>query len=201
MGRSNAARVFCLTLGCSKNKADSELIAGALTDAGLEMVPDVESADVALVNTCGFIRSAVEENISAILDLVQMKQDGRLKMVGAVGCLVARYGDELKRDMPEVDFWAGCDDLSSILASLSLPGREPGERRRMPGDSPHVRYLKIADGCDKACSFCAIPRIKGPARSRSVGELVREAECFAGDGAAEICLVAQDLSAYGADIG
>ena len=168
------------------------------------MVGDAKSADIAILNTCGFIRTAVEENIAAILDLLELKNAGRLKLVGVVGCLVARYGDELKRGMPEVDFWAGCGDIGSILESAGVRGaRVPDSlpRKRLPGDVPHVRYLKISDGCDNACSYCAIPSIKGPMRSRPVEDIVREAAVLAGDGAAEICLVAQDLTAYGRDTG
>jgi ribosomal protein S12 methylthiotransferase len=193
-----------MSLGCSKNTADSEKIAGALSSYGFEMVGDAESADIAIVNTCGFIRAAVEENIAAILDLAELKSEGRLKLVGVVGCLVARYGDELKRGMPEVDFWAGCGDIGSILESAGLSGARVPDflpRKRLPGDVTHVRYLKISDGCDNACSYCAIPSIKGPMRSRSAEDIVREAAALAGDGAAEICLVAQDLTAYGRDAG
>jgi ribosomal protein S12 methylthiotransferase len=193
-----------MSLGCSKNTADSEKIAGTLSDYGFEMVGDAGSADIAIVNTCGFIRSAVEENIAAILDLAELKKGGRLKLVGVVGCLVARYGDELKLGMPEVDFWAGCDDIGSILESAGARGaRVTGSvlRKRLPGDVSHVRYLKISDGCDNACSYCTIPAIKGSMRSRPTEDIVREAEVLAEDGAAEICLVAQDLTAYGRDAG
>jgi len=201
MANSSHKRVFCLTLGCSKNKVDSEFIAGVLSDAGLEIVSDAESADIAIVNTCGFIRSAVSENISEILDLIGMKQEGRLAGIGVVGCMVARYGGELKRNMPEVDFWAGCDDIDTIMSSLSLPTGRAARRARLPDDLPHIRYLKISDGCDNACSYCAIPSIKGPSRSKPIRELVNEASRLVCDGASEICLVAQDLSSYGADIG
>jgi ribosomal protein S12 methylthiotransferase len=193
-----------MSLGCSKNTADSEKIAGTLSSHGFEMVGDAESADIAILNTCGFIRSAAEENIAAILDLAELKNKGKLKLVGVVGCLVARYGDELKRGMPEVDFWAGCGDIGSILESAGAGGaRVPDSppRKRLPGDAAHVRYLKISDGCDNACSYCVIPSIKGPMRSRPVKDIVREAAALAGDGAAEICLVAQDLTAYGRDAG
>jgi ribosomal protein S12 methylthiotransferase len=193
-----------MSLGCSKNTADSEKIAGTLSSYGFEIVGDAQSADIAILNTCGFIRTAAEENIAAILDLVELKSTGSLKLVGVVGCLVARYGDELKRGMPEVDFWAGCGDIGSILESAGMRGARVPDflpRKRLPGDVPHVRYLKISDGCDNACSYCAIPSIKGPMRSRSLEDIVREAAALAGDGAAEICLVAQDLTAYGMDAG
>jgi ribosomal protein S12 methylthiotransferase len=173
-----------------------------LSDAGFAVVSEAASADIAVVNTCGFIRSAVEENIAAILDLVELKKSGSLEKVGVVGCLAARYGDELKRELPEVDFWAGCEDTASILISLGAPSSAASNRRRLvPGVSAHVRYLKISEGCDMACSYCTIPSIRGPLRSRSITDLTREAEGLAEAGAAEICLVAQDLSSYGTDKG
>jgi ribosomal protein S12 methylthiotransferase len=193
-----------MSLGCSKNTADSEKIAGNLSCHGYEIVKSAKSADIAIVNTCGFIRSAVEENIGAILDLAELKNGGSLKLVGVVGCLVSRYRDELKRGMPEVDFWAGCDDIGSILESLGGSDARAASfqcRKSLPGDISHVRYLKISDGCDNNCSYCSIPLIKGPMRSRPVEDIVVEAEFLAGDGACEICLVAQDLTAYGRDIG
>jgi ribosomal protein S12 methylthiotransferase len=201
MGPANK-RIFCLSLGCSKNTVDSERIVANLSDAGFAVVSEADSADIAIVNTCGFIRSAVEENIAAILDLIEMKNSGNLEKVGVVGCLAARYGDELKRELPEVDFWAGCEDTASILMSLGAPSSVlPNQKRLAPESSPHVRYLKISEGCDMACSYCTIPSIRGPLRSRSIADLTREAEDLAEAGAAEICLVAQDLSSYGTDKG
>jgi ribosomal protein S12 methylthiotransferase len=202
MGKPANKRIFCLSLGCSKNQVDSERIAANLSDAGFVTVSEAASADIAIVNTCGFIRPAVEENIAAILDLIKLKNTGNLEKVGVVGCLVARYGGELKREMPEVDFWAGCEDIASVLSSLGAPSSEATNRRSLaPGISGHVRYLKISEGCDMACSYCTIPSIRGPLRSRSIAELTREAEGLAEAGAAEICLVAQNLSSYGTDKG
>ncbi|MCL2684397.1 MAG: 30S ribosomal protein S12 methylthiotransferase RimO [Synergistaceae bacterium] len=174
---------------------------GALSDAGLEIVSDALCSDIAIINTCGFISSAVSENISEILGMINMKREGRLARIGVVGCLVARFGDELKRNMPEVDFWAGCDDIDTVLSSLSLPSNGASRRARPPGESSHIRYLKISDGCDKVCSYCTIPSIKGPAKGKPARELVNEALWLVCDGASEICLVAQDLSSYGTDIG
>ena len=202
MGRPSNKRIFCLSLGCSKNMVDSERIVANLSDAGFAVVPEAAMADIAIVNTCGFIRSAVEENIAVILDLIEMKKRGDIEKVGVVGCLAVRYGEELKRELPEVDFWAGCEDIASILISLGTSSSVTSKRRSLaPESSAHVRYLKISEGCDMACSYCAIPSIRGPLRSRSIAELTREAEGLAEAGAAEICLVAQDLSSYGADRG
>jgi ribosomal protein S12 methylthiotransferase len=204
MARSSLGKVFCLSLGCSKNKVDSERIIRSLVDAGFEVTSEAEGAEIGIVNTCGFIRSAVEENIAAILDLVELKSKGNMKKVGVVGCLVTRYGGELRENIPEVDFWAGCEDIGPILSSLSgktcpLPGASG--RTRMPGDAAHVRYLKISEGCDRRCSYCTIPSIRGGLNSRSVEDVVAEACALARDGAREICLVAQDLTAYGRDRG
>ena len=144
----------------------------------------------------------MEENIAAILGLIELKKGGNLEKVGVVGCLAARYGEELKRELPEVDFWAGCEDIASVLISLGAPSSVTSKRKGLaPETSAHVRYLKISDGCDMACSYCTIPSIRGPLRSRSIAELTREAEDLAEAGAAEICLVAQDLSSYGTDKG
>jgi ribosomal protein S12 methylthiotransferase len=165
------------------------------------MVSEAASADIAFVNTCGFIRAAVEENIAAILDLIELKNRGDLEKVGVVGCLVARYGEELKRELPEVDFWAGCEDIASVLISFGASSGASNRRSLAPGYSAHVRYLKISEGCDMACSFCTIPSIRGPLRSRPIAELAQEAEGLTEAGAAEICLVAQDLSSYGTDKG
>jgi ribosomal protein S12 methylthiotransferase len=173
-----------------------------LSDVGLAVVSEAASADIVIVNTCGFVRSAVEENIAVILDLIEMKHRGSLEKIGVVGCLAARYGDDLKRELPEVDFWAGCEDIASILMSLGASSSVMSNRRSLaPGASAHVRYLKISEGCDMACSYCTIPSIRGPLRSRPIAELTREAKCLAETGAAEICLVAQDLSSYGTDKG
>ncbi|MDR1966115.1 MAG: 30S ribosomal protein S12 methylthiotransferase RimO [Synergistaceae bacterium] len=204
MARAPARSVFCLSLGCSKNTVDSERLMGAIAEAGYKTAPQADGADVAIVNTCGFIRPAVEESIGAILDLVELKSRGSVRLVGVVGCLVARYGGELRQNIPEVDFWAGCEEIAPILKALSGGASEfSGDdgRRRLPGSSSHVRYLKISEGCSAACSYCTIPAIRGPSRSRAVGDIVGEAAGLARDGAVEICLVAQDLTSYGADRG
>ncbi|MDR3166106.1 MAG: 30S ribosomal protein S12 methylthiotransferase RimO [Synergistaceae bacterium] len=201
MGEPANKRIFCLSLGCSKNAVDSERIVANLNDAGFLMVSEAASADIVIVNTCGFIRSAVEENIAAILDIIELKNRRNLEKVGVIGCLVARYGEELKRELPEVDFWAGCEDITSILKSLGAISGISSRRSLAPGRSPYVRYLKISEGCNMACSFCAIPSIKGPLLSRPIADLTHEAEVLAEAGAAEICLVAQDLSSYGTDKG
>lgn len=194
-------KVFCLTLGCAKNRVDSECLAGALTAAGHVMVPSVEEAEAAVVNTCGFIRPAVEESIEAILDLEDLKKNGKLKKIGVVGCLFNRYGDELPSEIPAVDFWARAEDWESVLVKLDTPG--DGKRRRgcLPSSSKFTRYLKISEGCGNRCSYCSIPMIRGPLRSLPAGVIVKEAQQLVEEGAKELCVVGQDLTVYGTDRG
>jgi ribosomal protein S12 methylthiotransferase len=194
-----------MSLGCSKNTVDSERIAGILSGAGYEMTRDAAGADVCVLNTCGFIRSAVEENIDAILDAVRLKSEGSTGRIIVAGCLVNRYGaEELGKNIPEVDYWVKSEDHESILRAAGC--EEPalaacGRRSLLPGATAHVRYLKLSEGCNNRCSYCAIPGIRGGLRSVPLAALVSEAEDLAEEGAAEICLVAQDLSAYGRDFG
>jgi ribosomal protein S12 methylthiotransferase len=193
-----------MSLGCSKNTVDSERIAGILRGAGYEMTQDARGADVCLLNTCGFIRSAVEENIDAILDAVRLKSDGKTGRIVVAGCLVNRYGaEELGKNIPEVDYWVKSEDHESILRAVGceMPISACGRRSPLPGARAHVRYLKLSEGCDNRCSYCSIPGIRGGLRSVPLNVLVSEAEYLAEEGASEICLVAQDLTAYGKDFG
>lgn len=201
--RKNMKTVFCLSLGCAKNRVDSERIAGVLQDAGYEIVNEPQGTTACIVNTCGFLRSAVEENIESILALAELKKNGETGCIGVVGCLVNRYGAELKDNLPEVDFFAECEDFSAILNAFNADGDVCAypTRGRLPGHSIHSRYLKLAEGCDNKCSYCAIPGIRGNLKSLPPDVLLREAEGLVKEGAREICLVAQDLTAYGDDLG
>ncbi|MDR3254911.1 MAG: 30S ribosomal protein S12 methylthiotransferase RimO [Synergistaceae bacterium] len=196
--------VYCLSLGCAKNGVDSERIAGFLRGAGYEIAAEADGAEICLVNTCGFIRSAVEENIDVILDLAGMKAAGRTKRIAVVGCLINRYGaEELAKNIPEVDCWVKSEDYDGILSAVgAAPERAdtPG-RMLLPASPSHLAYLKISEGCDKRCSYCIIPSIRGSLRSVPLVDLVSEAEGLVSRGASEICLVGQDLTAYGADLG
>lgn len=200
---ASAKTVFCLSLGCAKNRVDSERIAGALSEAGYEIVREPRGASVCIVNTCGFLRSAVEENIESILALADLKKNGGTQRVGVVGCLVNRYGSDLRSELPEVDFWAECEDYGAILRGLgsSVPAPACPDRRRLPAHTAQTRYLKLAEGCDNHCSYCMIPSIRGNQKSLPIASLVKEAEALISDGAKEICLVAQDLTAYGDGLG
>jgi ribosomal protein S12 methylthiotransferase len=195
-----------ISLGCDKATVDTEHLVARLVGHGAEVAPELGDADVILVNTCGFIDAAKRESIEAMLEAGRYKQSGRCRAVVAVGCLIARYGDELKAALPEVDYFFGFKDLPELVPRLTAaglldgrPAAHPGVRHYL-GASPHVRYLKISEGCDHTCAFCAIPLMRGLHRSRPLEELVREAQELEGAGAREINLVAQDLGHYGRDV-
>ena len=194
-------KIFCLTLGCAKNRVDSECLAGALAAAGHELVQTPEEAEAALVNTCGFIRPAVEESISAILELEKLKKEHKLKKIGVVGCLVNRYGPDMRAEIPAVDFWVNTEDWKSVLTALGSVGDDARHRGALPTTSKITRYLKISEGCGNCCTYCAIPSIRGPLRSLSADTIVKEAQQLVTEGAKELCMVGQDLTVYGTDRG
>ena len=196
-----------ISLGCDKATVDSERLVGELVGHGAVVTPELPCADVILVNTCGFIDAAKQESIDAILDAAKLKQTGVVKAVVAVGCLVQRYKEELEREIPEVDLFLGFSDLHHLVPELAQRGliddpvaAHPGVRQFL-GRETHVRYLKISEGCDHTCAFCAIPLMRGKHRSEPLERLVREAQTLEAQGAREINLVAQDLGHYGRDLG
>jgi ribosomal protein S12 methylthiotransferase len=196
-----------ISLGCDKATVDSERLVGDLVGHGATVVPDLSTADVILINTCGFIDAAKRESIDAMLEATQLKSSGSVKAVVAVGCLVQRYADDLKKEIPEVDLFLGFSDLHKLAPALAERGlladpiaEHPGVRQYL-GDGAHVRYLKISEGCDHTCAFCAIPLMRGKHRSEPLERLVREARQLEEQGAREINLVAQDLGHYGRDLG
>lgn len=193
-------KVYCLSLGCAKNRVDSECLAGELERAGHMLVDDVESADVGIVNTCGFIQPASEESIAAILDLEQLKREGKLKKIGVVGCLVNRYSDDLIKEIPSVDFWARSEDWSSVIKSLGGVPVNSRCRVSLPSSSKFTRYLKISEGCGNKCTYCTIPGIRGGLRSLPIDTLISEADQLVKEGAVELCVVGQDLTVYGTDL-
>lgn len=205
--------VHFVALGCPKNRVDTEVLAGIAARAGLAVVGDPYEADVIVVSTCGFIESAREESIGALLDMARYRREGRCGLLVAAGCLAQRHGEELARELPEVDFvlgTAGLERLGGILAGGDVgrvepapPGhflQGPGTPRFLEPGAPSA-YVKIADGCSRRCAFCAIPAIRGAARSRPVADVVEEASLLAARGVVELNLVAQDTSAYGRDLG
>jgi len=196
-----------ISLGCDKATVDSERLVGELVGHGAVVTPELPQADVILVNTCGFIDAAKQESIDAILGAAKLKQTAAVKAVVAVGCLVQRYKQELEREIPEVDLFLGFSDLHKLVPELAERGliddpvaAHPGVRQFL-GAQAHVRYLKISEGCDHTCAFCAIPLMRGKHRSEPLERLVREAQGLEAQGAREINLVAQDLGHYGRDLG
>lgn len=196
-----------VSLGCDKATVDSERLVGELVGHGAIITSDLPGADVILVNTCGFIDAAKQESIDAILAAAKLKIDGTVKAVVAVGCLVQRYKKELQDEIPEVDLFLGFSDLHHLVPELAGRGlitdpvaAHPGVRQFL-GDTPHVRYLKISEGCDHTCAFCAIPLMRGKHRSEPLERVVREAQTLEAQGAKEINLVAQDLGHFGRDLG
>ncbi|HXV85503.1 MAG TPA: 30S ribosomal protein S12 methylthiotransferase RimO [Gemmatimonadales bacterium] len=196
-----------ISLGCDKATVDSERLVGTLVGHGAQVVPHPAGADVVLVNTCGFIDAAKRESIDAILQATRLKRAGTVKVVVAVGCLVERYAGELQREIPEVDLLLGFGDLHRLVPELAARGLladpvegHPGARHFL-GTGPHVRYLKISEGCDHTCAFCAIPLMRGRHRSEPLQRLVLEARHLEAEGARELNLVAQDLGHWGRDLG
>ncbi len=213
---NKATRVGFVSLGCPKNLVDSEVMLGLLTQQGYEITSEQESADVIVVNSCGFIDSAKEESVDTILEMARLKEEGRCKKLVVAGCLSQRYREEIQKEIPEIDFAFGPDDLGSILEAVRIQGDDPAPEfsidalytsREVPTipriltTPPHMAYLKISEGCDHTCAFCAIPSFRGRFRSRSVADLLQEAERLADGGVREIVIVSQDTLAYGKDLG
>lgn len=198
-------RIALLSLGCAKNLADSERLIGDLVGAGFSLADRIEEADVALVNTCGFIDPAKQESVDTILAVTQRKEFGRLRGVIVSGCLVERYLADLKRDLPEVDRWLPFKDYPKIVAAarelVGLPPvRETAPPARVVLTPAGYAYLKISEGCDQKCTFCAIPSFRGRLKSRTIEDLVADARTLAARGVGEVDLVSQDSTAYGRDL-
>jgi len=198
-------KVAVVTLGCDKNTVDSERYLAELADRGAEPVDSPEDADVILVNTCGFIDAAKQESIDAIVQAGRVKQRGGARAVVAVGCMVERHQAELEQALPEVDLFLGSSQMDRLVPELierglldDAPVAHPGVRL-FSGALPHVRYLKVSEGCDHGCAFCAIPLMRGKHRSFTLDDVVREAQLLEAQGAREVNLVAQDLAHYGRD--
>ncbi len=192
--------VAFITLGCSKNLVDSEKIMARLPQNRFKILgQEWGAADILVINTCGFIKDAKEESIETILQAVNSQKEGRIKEVVVTGCLSQRYKSELSAEIPEVDAWFGARGPEDLLAHLNgaLPDNEA---RRIITTPSHYAYLKIAEGCDRTCSFCAIPLIRGGYRSIPPEDLVKEAKMLSDGGVRELILIAQDLSYYGIDI-
>ena len=191
--------VNIITLGCSKNLYDSETLAGQLEKQGRE-VSHEGHGNIVVVNTCGFIGDAKEQSVNAILEQVERKRRGEIDRLYVSGCLSQRYMDELRGELPEVDGFYGVNDMKAILAVLGADYKKELAGERLLSTPQHYAYLKISEGCDRACSYCAIPLIRGKHISRPVEELTEEARILASKGVKELILIAQDLTYYGMDL-
>lgn len=209
------AAIHFRTLGCPKNQVDSEVMLGSLALGGYRIAERLEDADVAIVNTCSFIHTAREESIQAILELADLRQEGRLRALVVAGCLPQRYGRDLSRELPEVDAFVGTGHFQGIVDILddALAGRsrgvyvDAGRTHLYDETSPrlligerHSAYVKIAEGCDRICAFCAIPEIRGPFQSRTLASIVHEVEALGREGVREVNLVSQDTCSWGKDL-
>ena len=190
-----------ITLGCSKNNVDSEHLAAQLAQAGYVVVFDSDSrADVVVINTCGFIGDAKQESIETILAAVQAKEEGLIDELFVIGCLSERYADELRAEIPEVDQYFGVKDWAAIVERLGGKHREELLSTRLTSTPPHYAYLKIAEGCNWKCGYCAIPLIRGKHISVPMEQLLEEARNLAAEGVRELMVIAQDTTYYGIDL-
>lgn len=196
------SKINIVTLGCSKNLVDSEELFTQLKGNGMDVTHESEKDDsqIVVINTCGFIDNAKQESIDTILRYVDAKEAGHVDKVYVTGCLSHRYKDELKLEIPQVDSWFGTNELPRLLKSLKADYKKELVGERLLTTPAHFAYLKIAEGCDRPCSFCAIPIMRGKHVSRSMNELVLQAKNLAAKGTKELILIAQDLTYYGLDI-
>ena len=192
-------KINVITLGCSKNVYDSEVLMGQLKANGKEVVHE-QSGEIVVINTCGFIDNAKEESVDTILDYVQRKEDGLVEKVFVTGCLSERYKPDLIEQIPNVDQYFGTRELPLLLKALGADYKHELVGERLTTTPRHYAYLKIAEGCDRPCSFCAIPLMRGGNVSRPIEDLVTEATKLAKNGTKELILIAQDLTYYGLDI-
>jgi len=211
-------KVGFVSLGCPKNLVDSEVMMGTLQQAGYEITNNAAEADTVVVNTCGFIESAKQESVEAILEATRLKDEGKAKRVVVAGCLVERYRDDLIKELPEVDAFIGTNEVTRILEAADetmnfreLPLLPIGNKSatylydfdtpRFRATASHTAFIKIAEGCDRPCAFCSIPSMRGSFRSRRFGSIIEEARELAKQGVREVVLIAQDSSRYGEDLG
>ena len=205
-------KIGLISLGCAKNLVDSEHMLALLRAAGWEITEDMAEADVGVVNTCGFIEAAKSEAIETILDVAQYKQTGRMKGLVVTGCLVQRYAEEMKTELPEIDALCGTGSYENIVdaAAAALGGHKAaymadmasaaleGDRDRLTPS--YTAYFKIAEGCSNRCGYCIIPKLRGPYRSRGMDALLAEAQALSDAGVKELIVIAQDITKYGMDL-
>lgn len=212
MGIKQTMKIGMVSLGCPKNQVDAEQMLGLLKEDGFLWTNDPSEADVIIVNTCGFIEPAKQESIDTILEMSQYKENGKLKALIATGCLAERYREEVAEQIPELDAVIGIGENGNIVQAVkdALQGVHPvrfGEKDDLPMDGnrvlttpPYSAYLRVADGCDNRCTYCAIPLIRGGYRSRPMEEIIKEAKQLATNGVKELCVIAQDTTRYGLDL-
>lgn len=206
-------KILFTSLGCDKNLVDSEMMLGQLSESGYSFTDDETQADIVVVNTCCFINDAKEESIQAILEMAELKKQGQLKALLVTGCLAQRYGEEIQAEIPEVDAILGISDIDKIVQALNevLAGQNQNYisdcnsavvygKKRINTTGGHYAYLKIAEGCDKHCTYCIIPKIRGNFRSVPMESLLNEARTLAENGVRELILVAQETTLYGMDL-
>ncbi len=209
-GKNFGGNALVVTLGCAKNQVDSEIMLGALSKRGFRIITEPAAADLIVVNTCAFLQSAVEEGVDRILEMARFKKEGRCRRLIVAGCMVERYRDQLRASLPEVDRFISTDELLRVAdedettAECLDNARRPyflydESMPRIRSTLGHTAYLKIAEGCDRPCAFCIIPKIRGAFRSRLLASVVKEARDLLSQGVRELNLVAQDLTSYGAD--
>ena len=205
-------KIAMVSLGCAKNRVDAEMMLYKLRAAGFEIIEDPAMADVSIVNTCGFIESAKQESIEEILELGNLKKEGKIRHIIVTGCLAERYKEEIMKELPEVDAIIGVGSIDDICEAVTAAyeGRKFssfGDKNTVPLGGERVittpeyfAYLQIAEGCDNCCSYCAIPSIRGRFRSRPMSEIIDEARDLASLGVKELCVIAQDTTRYGEDL-
>lgn len=207
-----ATKVGIISLGCAKNQVDAEMLLYKIREAGYEISDDPGICDIAIVNTCGFIESAKQESIDEILELATLKREGQIKKLIVTGCLAERYNDELMKEMCEIDAVVGIGGNESIVTVLNRVMEDekvnihpdkllmPLEGKRLQSTPPYTAYIKISEGCDNRCTYCAIPLIRGGHRSRKMEDIVSEATDLANKGVKELNVIAQDTTRYGMDL-
>ncbi|MBK7230657.1 MAG: 30S ribosomal protein S12 methylthiotransferase RimO [Ignavibacteriales bacterium] len=195
-----SGKVSVITLGCSKNTVDSERLMKQIQFNKIGLVDDPNKAETIIINTCGFIEAAKEESVNTILEAVALKKSGKIKKVIVAGCLSERYKEDLLKEIPEVDVYFGTENYEGIIKELGGNLKKELLGERLLSTPSHTAYLKISEGCDHPCSFCAIPLMRGLHKSKPMEELISEAEFLASNGTKELVLIAQDTTDYGKDI-
>ncbi len=193
-------KVHVITMGCAKNVVDSEKLLAQLRGSGIALSPTIEDADIAIINTCGFVDAARAESVDMMVENVQRKADGKLQKVFAMGCLTERYRSELKAELPELDGIFGTHEVADVVRAMGGRLRKELLGERLLTTPTHTAYLKVSEGCDHPCSFCAIPLMRGSHVSRPLEEILQEARLLAAQGVRELVVIAQDTTFYGKDL-